>query len=234
MNNYGHSQHISIKSWAEEDQPREKLIQKGRSALSDAELMAILLSSGSREESAVELAQRILNHTQNNLHELGRVSLQELMQFKGIGEAKAVTIAAALELGRRRAKAEPKERATITSSKDAYQELIPHLADLPHEEFWILLMDRANRVMSAHRISTGGVSGTVVDARMVFRPALEKLASGIILAHNHPSGALVPSQDDIKLTAKLKEAGKTLDVSILDHLIIGHKTYYSFADEGKL
>ncbi len=225
---------LSIKAWAEEDRPREKLLLKGKNALSDAELLAILLGSGSREESAVSLAQRILNSVENDLNALGKRSLSDLMQFKGIGEAKAITIAAALELGRRRQLTSVKDRPQIRSSRDGYKLLAPLLMDLPHEEFWVLLLNRANRVIGREQISIGGTSGTVVDAKVIFRKALEGQASALILVHNHPSGNLRPSQADIDITKKLRIGGKSLDISILDHLIISDRGYFSFADEGIL
>jgi len=233
MDNYQKTS-LGIKAWAEEDRPREKMLLKGKSSLSDAELLAILLGSGSREETAVGLAQRILSSVENNLHDLGKCSLSELMKFKGIGEAKAITIVAATELGRRRQLSNIKERPQIMSSRDGYNVIAPILIDLPHEEFWILLLNRANRVMTRERISIGGVAGTVVDAKMIFKKALEQLASSIVLCHNHPSGNLNPSQADIKITRKLKTAGESLDIAVLDHLIVSEKGYYSFADEGML
>jgi DNA repair protein RadC len=222
---------LTIKAWAEEDRPREKLLAKGKQNLSDAELLAILLGSGSRNETAVSLAQRILKSAENNLHELGRRSLAELMKFKGIGEAKAITIAAALELGRRRQLSDVRARPQVRSSRDAYLAIAATLMDLPHEEFWILLLNRANKVMSREQVSLGGVAGTVVDAKIVFRKAIEGMASSIILVHNHPSGNLQPSQADIDLTKKLRQAGQTLDIAVLDHLIIAENSYFSFADE---
>lgn len=225
---------FSIKSWAEADRPREKLLAKGRQVLSDAELIAILIGSGSRTESAVQLAQRILQSVDNNLNELGRRTIKDLMKFKGIGEAKAITIAAALEFGRRRQLSDVKERPKITCSRDAYNCIAPILTDLPHEEFWILLLNRANMVMSRQRISTGGVAGTVVDIKMIFKCALEHTASSIILSHNHPSGNLTPSQADINITKKIKSAGQVLDIGVLDHLIISYTGYYSLADESKM
>ena len=223
---------LSIKAWAEEDRPREKLLLKGKHSLSEAELLAILIGSGSREETAVGLAQRILHSVDFNLHDLGKRSISELMKFKGIGEAKAISIVAALEVGRRRQLSDIKTKPQITSSRDAYQVIAATLMDLRHEEFWILLLNRANRVMSRKQISTGGVSGTVVDAKVIFGKALEFQACSIILCHNHPSGNLQPSQADIDLTRKLVEAGKNLDIFVLDHLIIADKGYYSLADEG--
>ena len=223
---------LNIKSWAEEDRPREKFAGKGKNSLSDAELIAILISSGNREETAVELAKRILASTNNNLNELGKVGIEELMKFKGIGAAKAISIAAALELGRRRKDSDVKLKPKIQSSKDAYQQIEGVLSDLGHEEFWVILLDRANQVIDKRNISKGGVSGTVADAKMIFKPAIEKLASSIILCHNHPSGNMKASQADLQLTKKMIEAGKNLDIPVLDHLIIGNNVYYSFADEG--
>jgi DNA repair protein RadC len=224
--------HLTIKSWAEDDRPREKLVSKGRQALSDAELLAILLASGNRDETAVQLAQRILNANKNSINELAKLQLNDLKKYKGVGEAKAVTIAAALEIGRRRTEESAEEKTKITSSKSAYSLLKSKLSDLPHEEFWVIFMNRSNSVIKTECISKGGVSGTVVDIRLVLKPAIESLTSGIILAHNHPSGNLKPSQEDIQLTKKIKEAAKLLDIVLQDHLIIGDQAYYSFADEG--
>lgn len=222
----------SIKNWSEDDRPREKMILKGRSALSDAELLAILIGSGTKNESAVDLCKRILKDTQNNLNDLGKLNLEQLMQYKGIGEAKAITIAAALELGRRRQAADTPEKPKITSSQTAFEVLHPTLADLHHEEFWILLLSQANRVIRKENLSKGGISATVVDPRIAFRKAIENGASSMILCHNHPSGTLQPSESDIQLTKKFKVAGEQLDVKVLDHIIIGEKNYYSFADNG--
>ncbi|MBL4651804.1 MAG: DNA repair protein RadC [Flavobacteriales bacterium] len=228
------SESFSIKYWAEDDRPREKLVAKGRSALSDAELIAIIIGSGSRNESAVELSKRILHSIDNNLSELGKVSVNDLMKFKGIGEAKAITIAAALELGRRRKENEPQKKSKIVTSKDAFGVIYPVLADLPHEEFWVILLNQNNKLIDTVCISRGGVSGTVADAKLIFKVALEKLASSIILSHNHPSGNLKPSKSDIDLTKKLKEGAKLLDIAVLDHLIIGDANFYSFADQGMM
>jgi DNA repair protein RadC len=226
---------LSIKSWAEDDRPREKMLRRGKKNLSDAELLAILIGSGSRKETAVGLSQRILKSVENNLSELGKVSLAELMRFKGIGEAKAITIAAALELGRRRQLSGHIDRPQILSSKDGYNCIAPILMDIGHEEFWIILLNRANKVIGKEQISSGGVSGTVVDAKIIFRKTLETApASSIILCHNHPSGNTRPSQADIDITKKLKDAGETLDIAVLDHLIIAENDYYSFADEGRI
>lgn len=224
--------YIPIKDWNEADQPREKLALKGKHALSDAELLAILIGSGSRNESAVALCQRILRDTQHNLNDLGKISIDQLQQYKGIGIAKAITIVAALELGRRRQLSEIPDRPTIRSSKDAYRAIAPTLVDLPHEEFWILLLNRANQVTKQVRISEGGTSGTLVDAKKVYRYALEGQASALILSHNHPSGNLKPSDADIRITRKLIEAGKVLDISVLDHIIVSERGYTSLADEG--
>lgn len=225
---------LNIKSWSPEDRPREKLLMKGTSALSDAELIAILLGSGTPTMSAVELAKKIMLTVNSSLHDLARLSVKDLMKLKGIGEAKAITIIAALELGRRRKETEPDEKPRITSSRDVHTILTPHLQDIPHEEFWILLLNRANRVIKKHQISQGGIAGTVADPKIIFKVAVEELASGIILAHNHPSGNLTASQADIDLTRKLKEAGKLLEIQVLDHVIVAGQKYFSFADEGML
>jgi DNA repair protein RadC len=227
-------QFLNIKEWAAEDRPREKLLLKGKSTLSDAELIAILLGTGTTTQSAVDLAKSVLQTAGNNLHALARLSIKDLTKVKGIGEAKAITIIAALELGRRRKELEPDEKPKIGSSKDAYEILKSTMLDLPHEEFWVLLLNRANRVVKRNQISQGGVAGTVADPKIIFKMALEELASGIILAHNHPSGNLNASQADIDLTRKLKEAGKLLEIQVLDHLIIAGQKYFSFADEGLL
>jgi DNA repair protein RadC len=225
---------ISIKSWAEEDRPREKLSAQGRRALTDAELIAILIGSGSRTESAVELSKRILHHYDNDLNKLAKASIQELSNFRGIGEAKAISIIAALEIGRRRNETETKAIETIMSSRDAYNMMHRHLIDLNHEEFWIILLGRSSKVLGKELISKGGLSGTVADPKIIFHIALQHQASGIILIHNHPSGNLKPSQSDISLTKKLSEAGRMLDIQIFDHLIIGDNGYFSFGDESLL
>lgn len=225
---------MKIKTWAKEDRPREKFALKGKSSLTDAELVAILLGSGNREESAVELSKRVLGSVKNNLNELGTLNVQNLMKFKGIGEAKAITIAAALELGRRRKTAEISKRLVIDSSVKAFHVISDNLLDLEHEEFWVILLNRSNHLIDKVNISKGGVSGTVVDPKLVFRAAIEKLASSIILCHNHPSGRLKASKEDLSLTRKLVEAGKHIDISVIDHLIIGNNTYFSFSDEAIL
>ena len=222
---------FSIKNWSDDDKPREKLVQKGRSVLSDAELIAILIGSGSRSESAVELSKRILASVDNNLNELGRLSIKQLMAFKGIGEAKAVTIAAALEIGRRRRGEDSLKIDKIGSSLDVYHLLQPLLGELEHEEFWILFLNNANKVLHKAQLSKGGITGTLVDVRLVMKQALELGAVAIILAHNHPSGTLKPSTADKQITQKIKLACETLDIKVLDHLIITQKSYYSFADD---
>ncbi len=223
-----------ILSWAEEDRPREKLLLRGRTALTDAELIAILIGSGTRKKSAVDLSKEILASVDNNLHELAKLSVPDLQKFDGIGEAKAISIISALELGRRRKTGEPVKREKITGSEDAYRIMQPYLMDQMVEQFWIILLNRANMVIKPELISEGGVSGTVADPKVIFKKAVEKLASSIILVHNHPSGNLTPSQADIQLTQKLKQAGKSLDLPVLDHLIFTDHAYYSFADEGML
>lgn len=223
--------HFAIKNWSEDDKPREKLMLKGKDALSDAELMAILIGSGSRNESAVALSQRILANA-GNLNSLGKMSISQLMQFKGIGEAKAITIIAALELGRRRRAEDTVELSKIISSKNAFEIMQPIIGELSHEEFWVLFLNNSNKVISKSQLSKGGIAGTVVDIRLVFKLALENGATGLILCHNHPSGNLKPSDADKQITKKIKTAGEILDVKILDHLIITETKYYSFVDEG--
>jgi DNA repair protein RadC len=225
---------ITIKSWAEEDRPREKLLSLGRRSLTDAELIAILIGSGSRSETAVELSKRILVSFENDLEKLGRLSVKELSKFKGIGEAKAISIISAMELGRRRREAEAGKITQISCSKDIYNLMSRYFSDLNHEEFWIVLLNRANHVLSQCLISKGGQAGTVADPKIIFQAALENHASSIILSHNHPSGNLRPSQADINLTRKLRDAGQLLDISVLDHVIFTNASYFSFADEGML
>ena len=228
----GEVEFLNIKQWAAEDRPREKLILKGKATLSDAELIAILLGTGTASMSAVDVAKNILQTVDNDLNELARLTVKDLTKIKGIGEAKAITIVSALELGRRRKEITTEEKPKITGSKDIYELLKAELLDIPHEAFWIVLLNRANRVIKKHQISQGGVAGTVADPKLIFKIALEELASGIVLAHNHPSGNLNASQADIDLTKKLKESGKLLEIQVLDHLIIAGKKYMSFADEG--
>ena len=227
-----YSDHITIKAWAEEDRPREKMMLKGKHSLSEAELMAILIGSGSRNETAVQVCQKILHQVDNNLNELGKLTFNDLIKFKGIGEAKAITIVAALELGRRRQLSDVKQKLQIKDSNNIYTLLSPNLADLPHEEFWVIYLNRSNKVLLKERLSIGGISGTVADSKIIFKKAIDLLASSFIVAHNHPSGNLKPSQADIDLTKNLKAAGKLLEINLLDHLIITDSGYYSFADEG--
>lgn len=223
---------FSIKNWAEDDKPREKLLLKGKNILSDAELVAILISSGNRNESAVSLSKRILASVDNNLNALGKLSLKQLMNFNGIGEAKAVSIAAALELGRRRRTEESIDLHKITSSKEVFQIMHPIIGELLHEEFWVLYLNNSNKVIYKAQLSKGGITGTVVDVRLIFKMALEHNATAIILAHNHPSGKLLASNADKGITKKLKFAGEQLDIKVLDHIIITEKGYLSFQDQG--
>ena len=221
-----------ITNWSEDDKPREKLMLKGKSVLSDAELIAILIGSGSRNESAVDLSKRILASVNNNLNALGKLSLSQLMQFKGIGEAKAISIIAALELGRRRRAEDTVELKKVTSSKIIFEIMQPIIGELPHEEFWIIYVNNSNKVIAKSQLSKGGITGTLVDVRLVFKMALEMGATGLILCHNHPSGALIPSDADKQITRKLKLAGDSLEIKVLDHLIVTETSYYSFVDEG--
>ena len=225
---------LTIKSWAEEDRPREKLLLKGRHILTDAELIAIIIGSGTKKESAVELSKRILAQFENNLNELAKLSVQDLIKFKGIGEAKAISIVAALELGRRRKETESPKREKVITSKDIFEIFRPEFLDLPHEEFHVLLLNRTNLLIRKENVSKGGISGTVVDPKIVFKLALSYQASSIVLCHNHPSGNLKPSTEDISLTKKIKEAGRFLEIPILDHVIISDNGYFSFADEGMM
>jgi DNA repair protein RadC len=225
---------LTIKSWALDDRPREKLIAKGKKALSDAELIAILIGSGNREESAVGLSKRILKSVNGNINELAKLSVEKLSTFKGIGEAKAISIITGLELGKRRQLEVALEKPKITSSKDVANLMQPILGDLEHEEFWVLFLNNSNKVVAKSQISKGGLTATIVDIRLVFKRALELTSVGIIVCHNHPSGKLQPSNADKNLTQRIKEAGITLDIKLLDHLIITEKAYFSFADEGLL
>ncbi len=221
-----------INQWAEDDRPREKFLLKGKSSLSDSELLAILIGSGSRNESAVQLCQRILASANNNLNQLGKLSIAQLTQFKGIGEAKAISIAAALELGRRRRSEDAHELSKITSSKAVFEIMQPIIGELPHEEFWVLYLNNSNKVIHKSQLSKGGITGTTVDSRIIFKTAFEHNATSIILTHNHPSGKLLPSDSDKEITKKLKLAGQQLDVLVLDHIIITEIGFYSFNDEG--
>ncbi len=225
---------MTIKKWAEQDRPREKLLLKGKAALSEAELVAILIGSGNKDQTAVELAQQLLNHCGNNLNTLAKLSIKDLQKFRGIGEAKAISIISALEIGRRRKNSDPDQKIKIHSSQDAFDFIHGDLIDLDHEEFWIILLKRNNEVILKQQVSRGGVSGTVVDSKIIFKKALEETASGLILVHNHPSGSLRASKEDTALTKKIKEAGRSLDINLLDHLIIANNSFYSFADENSL
>lgn len=217
-----------------EDRPREKMVSRGISSLTDAELIAILISSGNSKESAVELSRRILDSTQNNLHELGKLNCDELKRFRGIGEAKAVTLLAAMELGRRRNQSEALDNLQIKGSRDAADFLRPLIGDLSHEEFWVLFLNRRNKVIGKQKLSQGGMTGTVIDVRLVLKSALEKHATSLIFCHNHPSGNLDPSDADKRITRQLKEASAWMDIPVIDHLIVTQAGYFSFADEGML
>jgi DNA repair protein RadC len=231
MNEY---KKLAIKEWAVEDRPREKLSKLGPRSLSDAELIAILIGSGNVKETAVELSRRILASVDNDLNELGRKSIENLKVFNGIGEAKAISIVAALELGKRRKESDIKIKSKITGSKDVADFFQPLLGDLNHEEFWLLFLDQGNKIMESYRVSEGGIAGTVIDVRKIMRAALEKRATSIVLCHNHPSGNLQASDADLKITRKIKDAGKLMDIPVIDHIIIGNDKYYSFADDGIL
>lgn len=225
---------LTIKTWAIDDRPREKLLAKGKNALSDAELIAILIGSGNRQESAVALSQRILKSVEGNINQLAKLTVEKLSTFKGIGEAKAIAIITALELGKRRQLETALERPKITSSKAVFNLMQPIIGDLEHEEFWVLFLNNSNKVLAKTQISKGGLTATVVDIRLLFKRAIELASVGTIVCHNHPSGKLEPSQADKQLTEKIKLAGLTLDIKLLDHLIITEKWYFSFADEGVL
>lgn len=232
MDNYTPTQ--AIRCWAEDDRPREKMMLKGRHSLSDAELLAILIASGTKNDSALDLAKKVLQKADGNLPELSRLTFRDLTGIAGIGNARAVTILAALELGRRRNESEVLVRGQIKSSRDAFEIFRNTMGDRPYEEFWILMLNKANKILRKHQISEGGISGTVVDPKKVFKICLENHATSIILGHNHPSGLLKPSDADLLITKKLSEAGKLLEINVLDHLIISDTSYFSFADEGKL
>ncbi|MBE0637366.1 MAG: DNA repair protein RadC [Bacteroidales bacterium] len=228
------TQRASIKNWSEDDRPREKLLLKGKGSLSDAELIAILIASGNKDESAVDLSKRILKSVDNNLIELSKLTVNDLKKFKGIGEAKAITIAAAMELGNRRRGAEVMDRKRIITSHDAFEVMQMHIGDPNYEYFFVILLNQAGKIIRTLNISEGGITGTVVDPKKVFKLAIENNATSIILGHNHPSGSVLPSEQDKKLTIKIKEAGKFLEIAVLDHVIIGSEQYYSFADSGEM
>ncbi len=223
-----------IKSWEEKDRPREKLMHYGKENLSDAELLAILIGSGTPKVSAVDLCKEILEFANNDLSILGKLSVADLCKFKGIGPAKAITIVSALEIGRRRQSENIQKIQKITSSKDVYRLFLSLLADLPHEEFWVLYLNRRNKIIGKERISSGGLSSTTVEVKFIIKNALDRLATSIILIHNHPSGNLTPSKSDIELTNKIKNASNLLDITTFDHIIISHEGYFSFADKGFL
>lgn len=225
---------MSIKFLAEDDRPREKFLLKGKTSLSDSELLAIILGSGNNEDSAVELARKILASVENNWQNLSKLSIKDLMKFKGIGEAKAISVAATLEIGRRKASQETPEKTSISSARDSYNVFSQHLSDLRTEEFWAIFLNQKNQIVYKTQISKGGISGTLVDVRVLFRIALEHFATSIIVAHNHPSGSLKPSLEDIQITKSIKNAGEILNVTLLDHLIIGDNSFFSFAEESLL
>ena len=225
---------MSIKFLAEDDRPREKFLLKGKNSLSDAELLAIIMGSGNRKDSAVELGRKILSSVGNNWHNLSLLQISDLMKFKGIGKAKSISIATALEIGRRRAAQEVPEKIQITTSLESYKVLLPYLSDLQTEEFWTVYLNQNNRILGKSKLSSGGINQSVVDLRILFKNALEHLATGIIIAHNHPSGNLKPSSEDLKITKQIAEAGKILNIQLLDHLIITQNSYLSFADENLL
>jgi DNA repair protein RadC len=224
----------SIKLWSPDDRPREKLLEKGAHSLSDAELMAILIGSGNRNETSVELARRILSSVGNNLDQLGKLNLSDLKQFKGMGDVKSLILLAAMELGKRRRSTEVKAKARITCSADAYERFLEPMSDLMHEEFWLICTNRAQQVLATRKVSEGGLSATVADPKKIFRIALEHNASSIIVGHNHPSGEVKPSTQDDQLTWRLRNAGKMLDCALLDHIIVTNHSYYSYADEVRL
>ena len=228
------TERLSITQWAEEDRPREKMMMHGASALSNAELLAILIGSGSAEESAVELMRKILNDYHNNLNELGKASIEELCRYKGIGLAKAISILAASELGKRRKEESVKERMAILSSKDVYECFYPMMCDLPTEECWVLLLNQASKIIDKTKISAGGLSATAVDVRCILREALLKRASAIVLCHNHPSGNIRPSKEDDLLTRHVAQASECMDIRLVDHIILTDGAFYSYADEGRI
>lgn len=227
-----YTEKLPIKTWAEEDRPREKLLLKGRHSLTEAELIAILIGSGNATESAVDLSKRILHTHSNDLNTLAKLSVNDFLKFKGIGEAKAISIIAALELGRRRKESQSQDLDKIVGSNDAFQLVLPDFMDLEYEKFMVLLLNRGNKVIKKHELSTGGITGTIADPKLIFKIALDHFAVNIVLCHNHPSGNRQPSQTDIELTTKLKKAGQLLDIAVIDHLIIAGNSYFSFADEG--
>lgn len=229
-----YTKNLTIKQWSEDDRPREKLLMKGRHSLSDAELLAILIGSGTKDETALDLAKRILSTAGDNLGELARMGISDLMKIKGIGPARAIQITAALEIGKRRTESDVLVKEKISCSRDAYEVLRSAMGDQPYEEFWILILNKANRVIRKCCISEGGISGTVVDPKKIFKIALDHHASSIILGHNHPSGNTQPSEADQKITRKIRDSGILLDIAVLDHIIVCDGAYFSFADEGMI
>jgi len=223
-----------IKNWSVEDRPREKLLKQGIQYLSNAELLALVIGSGTREMNAVELSRLILSSAGNNLSELGKFSVDDLIKTKGIGVAKAITLVAALELGARKGRSYIGEKVIIKSSQSAFDILHTHLGELEHEEFWIVILNRAHKVIDTIKISQGGLTGTVIDTRMILKYAIDKRATSLIVSHNHPSGNRKPSEADINITKKIKNAAALMDITLLDHIIVADKTYFSFADEGLL
>lgn len=228
----GNYQNTTIKDWSVEDRPREKLLKSGVQSLSNAELLALLIGSGTRENNAVDLARNILASVRNNLYDLGKLKTEELIEIRGIGLARAITLQAALELGTRRNGSYGEEKILISNSGSAYELLYPIIGELEHEEFWIIILNRAHRVLKTEKISQGGLTGTVIDTRMILKHALDKRATSIIISHNHPSGNKTPSEADISITKKIKSAAEIMDIMVLDHVIVAGKTYFSFADEG--
>jgi DNA repair protein RadC len=228
MENY---KNLSIKNWSVEDRPREKMISSGTQSLSDAELIAILIGSGTRNASAVDIARQVLHMAGNNLNKLGKYSINDLRKLKGIGKARAISIVAALELGRRRKLEEENGELKITGSADVFNAMVPLLCDLPHEEFWVIYLNRSNKIIHKAKISQGGITGTVTDIRIILKTAIESLATSLVLSHNHPSGNLQPSEADISITKRIKESAALMDISVLDHVIVAGKSYFSFADE---
>lgn len=225
---------MAIKFLAEDDRPREKFLLKGINSLSDSELLAIILRSGSREETAIELSRKILNSVNHSWHQLSLLSVKDLMKFKGVGEVKAIAVATALEIGRRRAAQEVPEKSLIASSKDGYQILRKYLSDLRTEEFWAIFLNQSNRVLHVTQLTQGGINQSIVDVRILFKTALDHYATAVIIAHNHPSGNLKPSKEDLEITRRIKEAGKMLNIQLLDHLIITQNSYFSLSDDGLL
>lgn len=225
---------LSIKNWAEDDRPREKMMKHGINSLSNAELVAILFRTGTRNESAIEISRKLLDLANNSLNNLAKFNLKDICTIKGIGKAKAISLLTAVELGKRRKSEKVIERKKIKSSKDVFEIFNALIGDLPYEEFWILLLSRSNSIIDRQKISQGGISGTVTDVRIILKLALDKMASSVILCHNHPSGNMNPSEQDVSITQKLKDAGKLMDINVTDHIIITDSNYYSFADSGTL